>query len=92
MIAQLNRGPEHRRNAPQLSDLRESGSLEQDADVVILLHRDTDKDGKFTDDVWAIVAKNRYGPLETVKLNFQGWFGRIGSNVRPWTPHRVIDD
>lgn len=92
MIAQLNRGPEHRRTGrPQLADLRESGSLEQDADVVILLHRDTDKDGKQTDDVWAIVAKNRYGPLETVKLNFQGWFGRIGSNVRPWTPHTVID-
>lgn len=92
MLAQLGRGPELRKSGrPQLSDLRESGSLEMDADVVILLHRDTDKDGKLdTSDVWAIIGKNRQGPQEAVKLAYQGWFGRIASNVRPWTPHSVL--
>lgn len=93
MVAQLNRGPEHRKDGrPQLSDLRESGSLEQDADVVILLHRDTGKGTALGGDVWAIVAKNRQGPTGEVKLNFQGHFGRIGSNVKPWTPHLIVDD
>ncbi len=92
MLAQLNRGPEHRRGGrPQLSDLRESGSLEQHADVVILLHREVGRDGELSGDVWAIVAKNRQGPTAEVKLNFQGHFGRIGSNVHPWTPHTVVD-
>lgn len=67
--AQLNRGPEQRSDKrPQLSDLRESGGLEQDADVVILVHRDDyyDAESPRAGEVDLIVAKNRNGPKETV--------------------------
>lgn len=65
---QLNRDPEKRQDKrPQLADLRESGSLEQDADVVILLYRDS-SDPAFAE---AIVAKHRNGPTDTVKLTFR---------------------
>jgi replicative DNA helicase len=72
-LAQLNRNPEGREgNKPQLSDLRESGSIEQDADVVMLLYRedyyDRQTDQKNTCDI--IVAKNRTGPTNDVKLAF----------------------
>ncbi|HEY3225426.1 MAG TPA: replicative DNA helicase [Planctomycetota bacterium] len=72
-LAQLNRRPEGREgNRPQLSDLRESGAIEQDADVVMLLYREDyynpDTDQKNTCEV--VVAKNRTGPTETVKLAF----------------------
>jgi len=72
-LAQLNRRPEGREgNRPQLSDLRESGAIEQDADVVMLLYREDyynpETDQKSTCEV--IVAKNRTGPTETVKLAF----------------------
>jgi replicative DNA helicase len=72
-LAQLNRNPEGREgNKPQLSDLRESGAIEQDADVVMLLYREDyynrDADQKNTCDV--IVAKNRTGPTDSVKLAF----------------------
>jgi replicative DNA helicase len=68
-VAQLNRGPEQRADKrPQLSDLRESGSLEQDANVVILLHRDDyyDKESPRSGEVDLIVAKNRGGPTDTI--------------------------
>ncbi|MHC4710999.1 MAG: DnaB-like helicase C-terminal domain-containing protein [Planctomycetota bacterium] len=56
--SQLNRSPEQREgHRPRLSDLRESGSLEQDADVVALLHRED-------------IAKQRNGPTDTVKLSW----------------------
>ncbi|HEU4334525.1 MAG TPA: replicative DNA helicase [Candidatus Eisenbacteria bacterium] len=72
-LAQLNRRPEGREgNLPQLSDLRESGAIEQDADVVMLLYREDyynrETDQKNTCDV--IVAKNRTGPTDSVKLAF----------------------
>jgi len=67
VLAQLNRGVEYRPDAePRLSDLRDSGSIEQDADVVILLHR-TDQE---TGSVKAIVAKNRNGPTGWADLLF----------------------
>jgi replicative DNA helicase len=73
VLSQLTRGAETR--PPVLSDLRESGSIEQDADVVIFLHRDKEdkkafgeqKDNVETD---CIVAKQRNGPVGTVKLAF----------------------
>jgi replicative DNA helicase len=79
--AQLSRGPEQRTDKrPMLSDLRDSGSIEQDADVVIFLYKDeyykTDKgDGSDTECNIAevIVAKNRHGSTQTVKM---GWTGR----------------
>lgn len=69
-VSQLNRDPERRQDKrPQLSDLRESGAIEQDADVVMFIHRDdTDVATKGTADL--IVAKHRNGPTDTVKLAF----------------------
>ena len=69
-VSQLNRDPERRQDKrPQLSDLRESGAIEQDADVVMFIHRDdTDVTTKGTADL--IIAKHRNGPTDTVKLAF----------------------
>ena len=73
-LSQLNRGPEQRTDKrPQLSDLRESGSIEQDADVVILLHRDDyyDKESPRAGEADFIVAKHRNGPTDTVTVAAQ---------------------
>jgi replicative DNA helicase len=69
VAAQLNRGPEQRTDKrPVLSDLRESGAIESDADVVILLHRPDyyDKESERAGEVDLIVAKNRDGPTDTI--------------------------
>ncbi|MCE1179882.1 MAG: replicative DNA helicase [Micrococcales bacterium] len=78
-ISQLNRGPEQRTDKrPQMSDLRESGSIEQDADMVILLHRDRDNpDREGEADV--IVAKHRNGPTADIVLAFQGHYARFSN-------------
>jgi replicative DNA helicase len=71
---QLNRGSEQRSDKrPQLSDLRESGSLEQDADIVILLHREDyyDKESSRAGEADLILAKHRAGPTETVTVAAQ---------------------
>jgi replicative DNA helicase len=73
-VSQLNRGPEQRTDKrPQLSDLRESGSIEQDADVVVLLHRDDyyDKESPRAGEADFIVAKHRNGPTDTVTVAAQ---------------------
>ena len=78
-LSQLNRGPEQRQDKrPMLSDLRESGSLEQDADMVILLHRNDmyDKEDR-PGEADFIVAKHRNGPTDTVPVVFQGKFSRF---------------
>jgi len=69
-VSQLNRDPERRQDKrPQLSDLRESGALEQDADVVMFIHRDdSDPAKKGLADM--IVAKHRNGPTDTIPLTF----------------------
>lgn len=75
--AQLSRGPENRPDKrPMLSDLRDSGAIEQDADIVMFLYRD-----EYYKEVTAeqsvaevIIAKNRHGSLDRVKL---GWIGRF---------------
>ena len=75
--AQLNRGPENRPDKrPNLSDLRDSGAIEQDADIVLFLYRDEYYKDETVDQSVAevIVAKNRHGSLEKVKL---GWIGRF---------------
>ncbi|MDO5700598.1 MAG: replicative DNA helicase [Bowdeniella nasicola] len=74
-VAQLNRGPEQRTDKkPMMSDLRESGSLEQDADVVILLHREDAyvEDSPRAGEADIIVAKHRNGPTDTITVAFQG--------------------
>ena len=78
-LSQLNRGSEQRQDKrPQVSDLRESGSIEQDADMVMLLHRDSvyDKDVR-PGEADLIIAKHRNGPTATLDLAFQGHFSRF---------------
>jgi replicative DNA helicase len=82
-LAQLNRGPEQRRDSePDMADLRDSGGIEQDADVVILLHRvKTDFDDPQVE--WQKsgmimkVAKNRHGKTANAGLIFEGELSRV---------------
>jgi replicative DNA helicase len=79
-LSQLNRGPEQRQDKkPMLSDLRESGSIEQDADMVILLHREDayEKESPRAGEADLIVAKHRNGPTATVTVAFQGHYSRF---------------
>jgi replicative DNA helicase len=79
-ISQLNRGPEQRADKkPALSDLRESGSLEQDADMVVLLHRESayEKDSPRQGEADLIIAKHRNGPTDTLTVGFHGHFSRF---------------
>ncbi|MGX1792322.1 replicative DNA helicase [Microbacterium sp. NPDC055312] len=78
-LSQLNRGAEQRSDKkPAISDLRESGSIEQDADMVILLHREAayDKDIR-PGEADLIVAKHRNGPTATITVAFQGHYSRF---------------
>jgi replicative DNA helicase len=73
-VSQLNRGPEQRTDKrPQMSDLRESGGIENDADVIILLHRDDyyDKEHERAGEADFIVAKHRNGPTDTITVAAQ---------------------
>jgi replicative DNA helicase len=79
-VAQLNRGPEQRTDKrPLLADLRESGSIEQDSDVVILLHREDayERESPRAGEADFIVAKHRNGPTATVTVAFQGHYSRF---------------
>ena len=79
-ISQLNRGPEQRTDKrPLLSDLRESGSIEQDSDVVILLHREDvyERESPRAGEADLIIAKHRNGPTATVTVAFQGHYSRF---------------
>jgi replicative DNA helicase len=84
-VAQLNRGPEQRTDKrPMLSDLRESGSIEQDADMVILLHREDayERESPRAGEADFIVAKHRNGPTATVTVAFQGHYSRFVDMAR----------
>ena len=73
VLSQLNRASEKENRTPKLADLRESGSIEQDADVVLMLARPKDADEKFqvaADSAELIVAKQRNGPVGELKLTF----------------------
>jgi replicative DNA helicase len=79
-ISQLNRSPEQRADKkPALSDLRESGSLEQDADLVILLHRESayEADNPRAGEADLIIAKHRNGPTKTITVGFHGHYSRF---------------
>jgi replicative DNA helicase len=79
-IAQLNRGSEQKTDKkPELFHLRESGSLEQDADVVLLLHREDmgQKDHPRAGEADIIIAKQRNGPTGTVECLFQGQYSKF---------------
>ncbi|MFC9631403.1 replicative DNA helicase [Streptomyces mirabilis] len=79
-LSQLNRGSEQRSDKkPVLSDLRESGAIEQDADMVILVHREDayEKESPRSGEADLIVAKHRNGPTATVTVAFQGHYSRF---------------
>ena len=79
-ISQLNRSAEQRTDKkPMLSDLRESGSIEQDADMVILLHREDfyERESPRAGEADFIVAKHRNGPTSTITVAFQGHYSRF---------------
>lgn len=79
-MSQLNRGAEQRTDKkPLLSDLRESGAIEQDANMVILLHREDayDRESPRAGEADFIVAKNRGGPTATITTAFQGHYSRF---------------
>lgn len=79
LMAQINRSPMARTDRrPQLSDLKDSGSLEQDGDVVLLLHHDAEDPTK---DVLRL-AKNRYGPPGDLPVNYNYVFGRVEEEPR----------
>jgi len=81
-LSQLNRGSEQRQDKrPMVSDLRESGSIEQDADMVILLHREDvyDKESPRAGEADILVAKHRNGPTKDIVVAFQGHYSRFAN-------------
>ena len=77
-LSQLSRGLEQRQDKrPMLSDLRESGSLEQDADVVMFLYREQAYDPQASPEAEVIIAKHRNGPTGTEKLVFRSHLARF---------------
>ena len=87
-VAQLNRGPENRTDKkPMIADLRESGSLEQDADVIMLLHRpDYYNEDERVGEADIIVAKHRNGETRTIPVAFQGQMARFVNMARSAGP------
>ena len=88
-ISQLNRGVEGRADhRPMMSDLRESGAIEQDADVVLLLHReeyyehDEQRKKELEGQTELIIAKNRNGPTDKINLVFLSKFMRFENGAR----------
>jgi replicative DNA helicase len=88
-LSQLSRRPEDRTDRrPQLADLRESGSIEQDSDLVAFLYRDDyyNPDSEAKGEAELILAKHRNGPLRTVRLSFIGHQSRFANMARAAPP------
>lgn len=80
-LAQLNRGNENRTDKrPTMSDLRESGAIEQDADVVLLLHREDEE----SPDLEIGVGKNRHGQRGGFRLSWQAQYARVANSTEPY--------
>ena len=88
-LSQLNRGSEQRTDKrPMVSDLRESGSIEQDADMVILLHREDmyNPESDRVGEADMIIAKHRGGPTRTLPLAFSGKYSRFNNMANEAPP------
>ncbi len=79
VLSQLSRGPEQRKDdhRPMISDLRESGAIEQDADIVMLLYREQVYNEEADNTAEVIIAKHRNGPTGTVKLYWMGEYTKF---------------
>jgi replicative DNA helicase len=89
VLSQLSRAPEQRTDhRPMLSDLRESGSIEQDADIVIFLYRDDyyNEDTEVPGECEVIIAKQRSGPTGTVKIT---WLDKLTKFVDSVGPNNI---
>jgi replicative DNA helicase len=97
ILAQLNRRSEEGKQEPALHNLRESGAIEQDADVVLLLHRsDPEKDADGNErplepiiPYFLNIAKQRNGPTERLNINFHAPYTRFDDPIRHETRTRV---
>jgi replicative DNA helicase len=88
VLCQLNRESEARTDGmPRMSDLRESGALEQDADVILLLHRDAEKSPEFLN---VGVPKNRHGRTGGLQLQWEGHYARVIH--KRWSPAQALGD
>ncbi len=88
VLSQLNRDVEKRMDKrPLMSDLRESGAIEQDADIIIMMYRDEyyNPDSEFRGMAEALVRKNRNGRLGVVGLRFEGDKVRFGNLGHTWS-------
>lgn len=89
-LSQLNRASTQENRRPTMADIRESGAIEQDSDVILLLHTATD----VTEELDLLVAKNRHGTLGPISLTKRGEFARLETRVSTpyFNPHPAYAD